>query len=74
MVGVKLLREKGEVFLGKTEGLAQVLDDALDLVGGDGSGEDGVLRAEVTVDPLDEFVPEAPGKVQVDVGQRGHLL
>ena len=74
VVGVKLLRQQGEVLLGKPQGLAQVLDDALHLVGGDGPGQYGVLRPEVAVDALDQLVPEPPGEVEVNVGERRHLL
>ena len=62
------------MFPGKSESLAQVLDDALHLVGGDGPREDGVFRPEVPVHPLYQLVPEAPGEVQVDVRQRRHIL
>ena len=62
------------MFPGKPEGLAQVLDDALHLVGGDGPREDGVFRPEVPVHPLYQLVPEAPGEVEVDVRQGRHIL
>ena len=38
-------------------GLPKVLDDAFYRVGGDGPGEDGVVRPEVLMDPPDELVP-----------------
>ena len=58
----------------KPQGLAEVLDDAPHLVGGDGSGQDGVLRSEVAVDPFNQLVPETPGEVEVDVGEGCHVL
>ena len=74
VVGVHLLRQQGEALPGKPQGLAKVLDDALHLVGGDRPGQDGVLRPEVAVHPLYQLVPETPWKVEVDVGERGHVL
>ena len=68
VVGVELAGEPLQVLLGQPQGLAQVLDDALHRVGADGPGQDGVLRPETPVHPPDEFVPEGPGEVQVDVG------
>ena len=74
VVGVELPGEELQVLRGQSQGLAQVLDDALHRVGGDGPGEDGVLRAEVAVHAADELVAEAAGEVQVDVGEQGHVL
>ena len=74
VVGVDLFREEPEVLLRQTEGLAQVLDDALDGVGGYGPGKDGVVRPEATVNSLYQLVPEAAGEVQVDVRQHGGIL
>ena len=73
-MGVQLLREQGEMLLRKPQGLAEVLDDALDLIGRNGPGQDGVLRPEVLVDALDQLVPETSGEVEVDVGERRHVL
>ncbi len=73
-MGVEVLGEEPQVLLGQSQGLAQVLDDALGRVGGDGPGEDGVVLPEVAMHPLDEFVPERPGEVQVDVGELGRVL
>ena len=74
VVGVELPGEEPQVLPGQPQGLAQVLDDALHRVGGDGPGEDGELRAEVAVHAADELVAEAAGEVQVDVGEQGHVL
>ena len=63
-----------QVLLRQPQGLAQVLDDTLHRVGGDGPGQDGVLRPEAPVHPLDQFVPELTGEVQVDVGEQGGIL
>ena len=69
-----LLGQPPQVFLGQAEGLAEILDDALDGVGGDGAGENGELRPEMAVDPRDQVVAERAGEVEVDVGEHGHVL
>ena len=74
VVGVELLRQRPQVLPRQSQGFAEVLDDALDRVGRDGARQDGKLRPEPSVHPLDELVPEAPGEVQVDVRQGVHLL
>ena len=74
VVGVQPLRQQPEALWGQSQGLAQVTDDALDLVGGDGPGQHGVLGPEVAVYPLDQLVSQPPREVEVDVGQRGHVL
>ena len=74
VVGVKLLGKPLQVFFGQSQGLSQVLDDALDRVGADDPGQDGVLRPEAPVHPLDEFVAEGAGKIEVDVGQQAGVL
>ena len=74
VVGVELLRQQGEVLLREAHGLAEVLDDALYLVGRDGPGQDGVLGPEVRVDALNQLVPEPPGEVEVDVREHRHIL
>ena len=71
VVGVDLPGEELQVLRGQPQGLAQVLDDALHRVGGDGPGEDRELGAEVAVHAADELVAEAAGEVQVDVGEQG---
>ena len=73
-MGVELLGEHPQIFLWQPQGLAQVLDDPLHRVGGHGPGQYGELGAEVPVHPLDEFIPECPWEVQVDVGEDGHIL
>ena len=69
VVGVELLRQRPQVLLRQPQGFAEVLDDALDRVGRDRPRQDGELRPESPVHPLDELVPQASGEVQVDVGQ-----
>ena len=56
IVGVQLLGQQGKLVLGQTQGLAQVLDGALDAVSGDCPGEYGEFRAEALVNAADEFV------------------
>ncbi len=68
VVGVNLSGQRLQVLFGQSQGLAQVLDDALDRVGGDGPGQDGVVRPEVLMHPLDQLVPQPTGEVQIDVG------
>ena len=74
IVGLDLLGQELEFLLRKPQGLAEVLDDALELVGGDCPGQDGVLRPEVLMDALDQLVPETPGEVEVDIGEHGRVL
>ena len=74
VVGVDLLGEELQVLFGQPQGLPKVPDDAFHRVGGDGPGEDGVVRPEAPVHPQDELVLESAGEVQVDVGQHGHVV
>ena len=73
-MGVNLFGEELQVIPGQSQGLAQVLDDALGRIGGDCPGEDGVVRSEVLMHPLDQLVPQPTGEVQVDVGKLGRVL
>ena len=74
VVGVEPLGEELQVLFGQPQGLPKVLDDAFHRVGGNGPGEDGVVRPEVLVHPQDELVPESAGEVQVDVGELGRVF
>src|SRR3972149_6596086 len=47
---------------------------AADAVGGEGGDEPHVVTPEVLVDAQDQLLADVAGKVQVDVGHRGHLL
>ena len=69
VLGVELLREQPQVVLRQAQRLAQVLDDALHRVGGDGPGKDGELGPEALVHAPDQLVPYGPGEVEVDVGE-----
>ena len=69
VAGMQLPGEQRKLVFRQAQGFAQILDDALDAVGGHGSGQHGELRPEVPVNPLDEFVPQLPGEVQVYVRQ-----
>ena len=73
-MGMELFGEHSQIVFGQSKGFAQVLDDALDRVGGHGPGEDGELGAEVPVHPLDEFVSQGSWEVEVYVGEGGHVL
>ena len=73
IVGVKLLGKERQVFLGQSQGFPQVLDDSFYRIGSDSAGQHGVLRPKVAVHPLQQRVPELARKVQVDVGQHGHV-
>ena len=73
-MGVELPGQPLEVLPRQSQGLAQVLDDAFHRVGGNGPGQDGMLRPKAAMHPADEFVPQSAGKVQVDVGEQGSIL
>ena len=66
--------EAVEFGLGQSERLAGVADRAARAVGGEAGHERGVLAAPAGVDALDQLGADVAREVEVDVGQRVHLL
>ena len=62
------------VFEGKTQGLTHVANGALHLVGSDHAGKHRAVPSPLFVHPFDQFLPDVPGKVQIDVRHRPHLV
>ena len=59
---------------GKPQGLAQVPDGPLQLVGADHSGEGCMVPAPLLMDSLNQLLPDVAGEVQVDVRHRAHVV
>ncbi len=74
VMGVQLLGQQGQLLLRQPQGLAEVLDDALDAVGGNCPGQHGELRPEASVHPLDELVAQLPREVQVYIREQAGVF